>query len=445
MTRNITIYLLSALLILAIPLASCSDAVHFEGEGKGEVREASVTMAIGTRATGVPEGAQADVEKIHTWWVAFVDKDGIVRHVESRSPLLTTYVEQERIEINVPTGTYTLYAFANITPEALKAETGVEFIVGSTYPSAVETAGYTLVQHWASGTDLPMSGKQQVTVTGRANEVFSIEVVRMLAKMDVRFANESRKQVTINSLKLSQSQTDKVPLLPNYTYLESGWDTDVPCTAREYLRTYSSLLAAAPVLDAYDGVSAKGYVDIFYVRESQANYNVTGRYLMAVNITREGGNPEDLLFALTKDLRSIYRNDHVVIPIILSDYQVSLDVNFYPPIGGYPAVITEESDEGFYCKFGTEGDFEIYPKVEDTYNGYALLYGTGNPKFTYSITSVSDPSNIFTTAPTVTSTGEILGELGTGTGTAYVDVEITVSRTGVTDQIYDRRIYIIRE
>ncbi len=442
MRKDVITYLMLSLLA-AVFATSCSEESGHDPEADG--RTVAVDMVIATRATGTPEAAQADVEKIHTWWVAFVDKNGIVRRVESRDPLLTSYVEQERIEVNVPTGTYTLYAFANITPQELKTETGLEFTVGSAYPSAVETAEYTLAQDWASGTDLPMSGKQQVTVTGRANEVFSIEVVRMLAKMDVRFANESRKQVTINSLKMSQSQTDKVPLLPNYTHLESGWDTDVPCTAREYLRTYSSLLAAAPVLDAYDGVSAKGYVDIFYVRESQANYNVTGRYLMAVNITREGGHPEDLLFALTKDLRSIYRNDHVVIPIILSDYQVSLDVNFYPPIGGYPAVITEESDEGFYCKFGTEGDFEIYPKVEDTYNGYALLYGTGNPKFTYSITSVSDPSNIFTTAPTVTSTGEILGELGTGTGTAYVDVEITVSRTGASDQIYDRRIYIIRE
>ena len=288
------------------------------------------------------------------------------------------------------------------------------------------------------------TSQQQVTVTGRANEVFSIEVVRMLAKMEVRFANESRKQMTINSLKLSQSATDKVPLLPNYAYLESGWDTDAPCTAREYLRKYSSLLPAAPVLGAYDGSAAKDYDDIFYVRESQANYNVTGRYLMAVNITREGGNPEDLLFALTRDLRSIYRNDHIVIPIILSDYQVSLDVNFYPPIGGYPAVITEESDEGFYCKFGTEGDFEIYPKVEDTYNGYVLLYGTGDPKFTYTI-SVSDPEDIFTTKPAVTPSGEMLGCIGNTPGKAYVDVKITVSRTGVTDQIYDRRIYIIRE
>lgn len=441
MRKDVITYLMLSLLA-AVFATSCSEESGHDPEADG--RTVAVDMVIATRATGTPEAAQADVEKIHTWWVAFVDKNGIVRRVESRDPLLTSYVEQERIEVNVPTGTYTLYAFANITPQELKTETELEFTVGSAYPSSVETAEYTLAQHWPSGTDLPMSGKQQVTVTGRANEVFSIEVVRMLAKMEVRFANESRKQVTINSLNLSQSATDKVPLLPNYAYLESGWDTDAPCTAREYLRTYSSLLAAAPVLDAYDGVSANGYVDIFYVRESQANYNVTGRYLMSVNITREGGNPEDLLFALTKDLRSIYRNDHIVIPIILSDYQVSLDVNFYPPIGGYPAVITEESDEGFYCKFGTEGDFEIYPKVEDTYNGYVLLYGTGDPKFTYTI-SVSDLEDIFTTKPAVTPSGEMLGCIGNTPGKAYVDVKITVSRTGVTDQIYDRRIYIIRE
>lgn len=441
MRRN-TIKHLMLTLLTALIAASCSEDNTDDQDSEG--RTVAVEMVISTRATGTPEAAQADVEKIHTWWVAFVDKKGIVRHVESRPAGLTSYVEEERVEMNLPTGTYTLYAFANISQEELKSKTGVEFVEGSAYPSAVKTVGYAIAMPWAPDKELPMSGKQKVTVTGRANEVFSIEVVRMLAKMEVRFANESRKQITINSLKMSQSATDKVPLLPNYTYLESGWDTDVPCKPRDYLRTYSSLLEEAPVLDAYDGVSAKGYDDIFYVRESHANYNVTGRYLMSVNITREGGHDEDLLFALTKDLRSIYRNDHIVIPIILSDYQVSLDVNFYPPIGGYPAVITEESDEGFYCKFGTEGDFEIYPKVEDTYNGYALLYGTGDPKFTYSITTVSDPSHIFTTEPAVTSTGEILGELSTNTGTAYVDVKITVSRTGVTDQIYDRRIYIIR-
>lgn len=442
MRRNIAIYYRMLTLLTAVFAASCAEDSTDNGNMDG--RMVAVDMVIGTRATGIPEAAQADVEKIHTWWVAFVDKSGIVRRVESRPSSLTSYVEEERVEMNVPTGKYTIYAFANISQEELKQETDIEFIKGSAYPSTVATAEYTLAMPWASGKELPMTGKQEVTVTGRTNEVFSIEVVRMLAKMEVKYSNESSKKITINSIKLSQSQTDKVPLLPNYTYLESGWDTDAPCTARDYLRKYNEPMAAAPVLDAYAGGTAKSYDDIFYVRESQATYNPTGRYLMAVNITREGGHPEDLLFALTKDLRSIYRNDHVVIPVILSDYQVSLDVNFYPPIGGYPAVITEESQEGFYCKFGTEGDFEIYPKVEDTYNGYALLYGTGDPKFTYSITSVSDPSNIFTTAPTVTSTGEILGELGTGTGTAYVDVKITVSRTGASDQIYDRRIYIIR-
>ena len=441
--RRSTIKHFMLALLTAVVAASCSEDNTDNQDSEG--RTVAVEMVIGTRATGTPEAAQADVEKIHTWWVAFVDKNGIVRHVESRPAGLTSYVDEERVEMNLPTGTYTLYAFANISQEELKSKTGVEFVEGNAYPSAVKTVGYAITMPWAPDKELPMSGWQDVRVTGRTNEVFSIEVVRMLAKMEVRYTNESRKKITINRLKLSQSETDNVPLLPNYTYLESGWDSDDPCEARDYVRPYASLLADPPVLDAYTGGSPKGYDDIFYVRESQANYNVTGRYLMAVNITREGGHAEDLLFALTKDLRSIYRNDHIVIPIVLSDYQVSLDVNFYPPIGGYPAVITEESEEGFYCKFGTEGDFEIYPKVEDSYNGYALLYGTVNPKFTYSITAISDPSYIFSTDPAVTSTGEILGELSTNTGTAYVDVKITVSRTGVTDQIYDRRIYIIRE
>ena len=53
------------------------------------------------------------MEKIHTWWVAFVDKNGIVRRVASRPSSFTSYVDEERVEMNLPTGTYTIYAFAN--------------------------------------------------------------------------------------------------------------------------------------------------------------------------------------------------------------------------------------------------------------------------------------------------------------------------------------------
>ena len=126
MRRNIAIYYRMLTLLTAVFAASCAEDSTDNGNMDG--RMVAVDMVIGTRATGIPEAAQADVEKIHTWWVAFVDKSGIVRHVESRPSSLTSYVEEERVEMNVPTGKYTIYAFANIIQEELKQEKGIEFI-----------------------------------------------------------------------------------------------------------------------------------------------------------------------------------------------------------------------------------------------------------------------------------------------------------------------------
>ena len=61
----------------------------------------------------------------------------------------------------------------------------------------------------------------------------------------------------------------------------------------------------------------------------------------------------------------MYRNDWVRIPIVLTDWVLELDVTFYPPIGGYPAVKTEEKDNEFYARFGTGGYFAIVPRVRN--------------------------------------------------------------------------------
>lgn len=607
MKRYLTYIFLAVLAVLT----GCSDNNGLE---EGEFKEGVMTHVSlristrqnGTRATGTPEDPAYDIELIHDWWVAFVDRNGTVRAVVTRPVGLTTYVEEEKIEVDVPTGTYTLYAFANLSQTELNTNTGLQFTVGSAYPSGIETAQWQILQHWSNTADLPMSGKQSVTVTGRANEVFSIEVVRMLAKMDIQFINESVKDITINSIKMSQSPSDYVPLLPNYTYLDTGWpvgavtpsvdllgtvnadyseknkhgenchpitknadrdwtislhkftppgepnwysriwwntgdavnpadaievsmtlnadhnisgvqvglmnsdqndfnggaregikldltsgvDTPVnfvltgmtfsnarlqisaayseaegtllrvkdvrvnKVVSRSYLRDYATIYGSKPALVKYTGsdpsvtpVTNEGkWTDRFYMRESQANYNIAQRYLMTVNVTRQDGHTYDQMFALTRELSSIYRNDHIVLPVILSDYMVSLDVNFYPPIGGYPAVITRESEEEFLCEFATQGTFEIMPKVINASNGYAIVYGTGNPHYTYEIKAISDPSHIFSVTPSIeVGTGETLGELSTAEGVAYVDIDVTVHRTGVADQIYERRIYIIRK
>lgn len=290
-----------------------------------------------------------------------------------------------------------------------------------------------------------MTGTQKAWVVGRANEVLDIEVVRTLAKMDVQFSNESGRAVTIKSLKMSQSVADQVPLFPDYTYLEQGMPEPTATTspARDYIRTYASTgyTLAAHVT----GSTPASMRDVFYVRESQADFNLTHRYLMTVTMERDGSGETEQLFALTRELHSIYRNDYIVIPVVLGDYRVGVHALFYPPIGGYPAALVTESNEAFYCEFGTEGDFEVYPTVEDTQAGNALVYGTGEPHYTLAIRAVSDPDGILARKASLAATGEITGRLGTATGTAWVDVEVTVHRQGASDQVYERRIYLVRK
>lgn len=429
-------------MVIALLFACTSEEENNNTEGK----MTTVSMTIASRATGVPEPAAFDVEKIHTWWVAFVDHNNIVRAVIERPGDRTGYVEEETVELDIPTGTYTLYAFANLSRSAV-ASSGYTFTIGYAYPSGIESATWTLSTPWTSATDIPMTGKQSVTVTGRANEVFSVEVVRMLAKMEFQFRNESVSEITVNKLTMTQAPTDVVPLLPNYTYLDSGWPITADGTSRDLDRTYTS-----STLSGYSGSGTPAsFNDIFYMVESQANYNFARRYMFNVNVTRTGsGHTDDYMFALTKNLESIYRNDHIVIPIVLSDYMVDLEVNFYPPIGGYPAVIRRTSDSEFFCEFATQGEFAVRPKVVDAAHGYSLVYKedgfSPSPYYNYTITHIEDPSTIFTGTPAIESTsGEILGRLNTNEGTAYIDVQITVKRTSGADQIYDRRIYIIRK
>ncbi len=433
---------------MAVLLLAACQGEGTDVETPGEGTPVPVTLGVrshsaSTRATGTPEGPEFDIEKIHTWWVVLVNQKNVVVKIITRPAGRTSYVEQEQVETEIPKGIYTIYSFANITQEELKMQTSLSFTEGGTCPD-VDAATLTLLQDWNKGKDIPMTGKQKAQVIGRMNEVLDIEVVRMLAKMDIQFANESSRAVTIKSLKMSQSATDQVPLLPNYTYLEVGMpEPTATGMVRDYTRTYASgnkLVAFTP------GSTPAMMRDVFYVRESQADYNPTHRYLMAVTMERDGAGASEQLFAFTRELYSIYRNDHIVIPVMLSDYRVRVRALFYPPIGGYPAVLVTENDETFSCEFGTEGDFEIYPTIEDTQAGNSLVYGTGDPHYTLAITSVSDPSHILEKAPTLANTtGEVTGRLSTATGTAWLDVRITVHRQGAADQVYERRIYLVRK
>ena len=63
--RRSTIKHFMLALLTAVVAASCSEDNTDNQNSEG--RTVAVEMVIGTRASGTPVAAQADVEKIHTW------------------------------------------------------------------------------------------------------------------------------------------------------------------------------------------------------------------------------------------------------------------------------------------------------------------------------------------------------------------------------------------
>lgn len=435
-------------IVLCALLTACSmvERPEFEEENGKTV---AVQGTIMTRATGTSEAAETNYELINDWWVLFVDGSGkIVKYLDRATATgYTDPVEKEGFFLEIASGTYTAYSFANISRDVVQEKTGLQFSEGSQMPN-LDNVNFAIADIIKNGHNftgnavrIPMTGKQVVTFPEKGKANVELEVIRMVAKLEFRYRNASKKKITINNITIQQNNLSEIPLLPNYTYLDSGWPVDANDGASATVDTKLTRSIGAAINPS--AASATQLTDKFYMIEHQAKFVPAKRFTIKLNITREGQEPEDL-YAITEQLESFYRNDHVVIPVVFSDYAIDVDVNFYPPIGGYPAVITNNDKDDFFCEFATQGNFVIRPKVEDASNNHQLIYNNGNPYFTYELKSV-DNTDIFSIAPHIEAeTGELLGCLNTKQGTACVTIEVTVHNGTAVSLSYERKIYIIR-
>ncbi len=437
------IYKLSytSLLALCLLAASCS-------ENGSPTNEPSPAAPVSSRASlsvklrGEETSPSAN-ELINSWWIAFADQEGTVSAIVERAASLSTAVEREEFNVELPAGTYMAYAFANITQQQLKDEAGVSFTAGQAVDADIKSKSKlwkVMPNNWDKATPLPMSGFKTVTISlQQPNPPIEIEVIRMVGKVEFSFSNASQKAITVNSVTLGPLATGAVTLLPDYSSLSSepvlpgglgSEDVKYQFTAGDAERTLS--------------VGAENaFSDFFYVRESNAADKPSGHFYVAVNITREGQS-EEQLYALTDELTYINRNDYINIPITFTDYVFDVDILFYPPIGGYPAVMTESRDDAFYATFGTKGKFVLRPLIREADEGSAYLQPS---QYTLTVTETSDPDGILTPTSLTTDpvTGELTGELTSKKGRATVKLSVSVKRQdGSASRTYNKTIYLIR-
>lgn len=382
-----TIHTALILMVLAF-LSACStdnaDSILGGSGGDNQGDKVTVHMTLstasssGTRAT-LSWNDGVDAENMKSWVVAFVKDNKVVSYAEKKDVSANNRIKDEVIIKDLPKGeaTYQVYSFANLTATELGIGKGkpVDF---DKKQWKMDGNGFDVNAATCKG--IPMSNKQEVTIdaSGKPDKT-ELWVVRMLAKVTLKFRNPSSTDLVINAITLSDVTSNpsstvntdgNIMLLPKHTDVSgasgatgssglTGADLDeVTCTpnlvgqAVTENYTYKLTKTIPAKVDKYETENEVS----FYVNESAAGN--TSKYFI-INLTTSAGVKR---YALFKDWTTIARNDHHILPISLDDYKLKFDVQSFTAIGLYPSITDNGTTLSYTCYYPEE-EFHIQPKL----------------------------------------------------------------------------------
>ncbi|MDE5814214.1 MAG: hypothetical protein K2H72_08010 [Muribaculaceae bacterium] len=386
-------------------------------------------------ADGRPQDPTERVEYIHNWWIAFVDSKGNVT-VKQRDGASADGFEAETFKVVIPSGTYNIYAFANINVPA-NSETVVKGLLDNNNTisgkalSQFVTAGFEQDgMRWSSDRNIPMTGYLEgVKIRNTVEEAFSIEVIRAVAKVEFSINNPSEEEVTLKSLLFDRITKSDVSLFPDLSAI--GLKAYTPMADADYgTLVLDSYLKAA---ESTDNVVLKNskHDFFFYCKESLGSkYDAAEKECFKITLkvdrNRNGESVEAERDFYTTGIINNYinRNDWIRIPIEFSDWKVFWKLRTYPPIGGYPSEFNQNEDGSTLSATVTYGgEFELYPsKILKGANPHDY---SGEVDWNKVEVSVVEDDGLFTKAPYLDKyTKAIVGELDySKVGTAKVRID----------------------
>lgn len=339
------------------------------GNNRGDKVTVHMTLSTapssGTRASlswndGIP------AENMKSWVVAFVKGGKVVSFVENNNVSDGNRIKDEVTITDLPKGkaTYQVYSFANLTATELGILKGAT-VNFDDKKWKMDGNGFDVTTK-----GIPMSNKQEVTIdaSGKPDKT-ELWVVRMLAKVTLRFKNPSATPLVINEITISDitknsrenGDADNIMLLPKHSDTSSGADKDeVTCipnlVGQAATENYMYSLSTSKTIPA----GTKDYNSeneiSFYVNESAAGN--TSKYFI-INLYTSTGVKR---YALFQDWTTIARNDHHILPISLDDYKLTFDVKSFTAIGLYPSITDYGTTLSYTCYYPEE-EFHIQPKV----------------------------------------------------------------------------------
>lgn len=383
-----TIHTALILMVLAFMTACSTDSADpIQGDSGGVNRGDKVTVHM-TLSTAPSSGTRAslswtdgvDAENMKSWVVAFVKDNKVVSFAEKTNVSDGNRIKDDVAITDLPkkNATYQVYSFANLTATELGISKGasVDF---DTKQWKMDGNGFDVNAATCKG--IPMSNKQEVKIdaSGKPDKT-ELWVVRMLAKVTLKFKNPSSTPLVINDITLSDvtsnpsadvNKEGNIMLLPKHSDASgtsgttgssnlTGADKDlVKCipnlVEQATTENYTYKLSSPKTIAKNTSATEENEIS-FYVNESAAGN--TSKYFI-INLNTSAGVKR---YALFQDWKTIARNDHHILPISLDDYKLKFDVQSFTAIGLYPSITDYGTTLSYTCYYPEE-EFHIQPKV----------------------------------------------------------------------------------
>ena len=486
-----TYYLLINILLLSAVCASCSKD---EGGNTPEPElpatpKLSIELNSRDIATKAPDDytPTKELEGIYDYYIYVVD--ATTNQVEVAVSGTAQSVDKVSVDyIEVEEGKKYVFAFANlkriesdpIITDILKLTEGASaygILSNDQTTQAVSFfAGKETNPLLVDGTHhIPMSALMDSTeVSAKERGYVKLDLYRMFAKIEFEFTNKYEGEVVIEEIKMDGFQNGNVYLMPHkfFPAMEAEMKKDGPGNYEaQNSRTYAPFLpngsygeivqpivlngetitldAAPKKTEGSTPTYPKSSGHIYYVNETDLattrEQTPSTRFQISLLMTMDDEK-------VTKPISLpnhtyIRRNDHMIIPITISDYTFELAVgNSRAPIAGYPDYMQAGVADDFTCTLEYAGKTELFFNLRDV-TGELV---EGLTKEDCPLTLVDDPNGLIAkdsdgqpdlTLETVgDGTGTITTTITNAYGTAILSLKIKLS-----DRTLSYTIYLVRE
>lgn len=364
-------------------LAACSagdDATSFPGQADAENR-VGVTLQLSALSSQTSQSSRSSLtragwetdteawpgEMMKSWFVVVVQNGQIEKIITSDLKSGVTEVEKDQAFVELNKGETTFYSFANIKPEDIGLDASKS--VGQPLPDGFDEKTYQMdgnsqLFHELMAPEFkngyPMSNKQMVNITDN-QQVISLEVIRMMAKVQLSITNATDHAIVLKTITLSdvtQNGNQNIKLLPNVDSNDQ-LQVNLPNSAKKGTLTLRAAENDGITIEARATQTA-----CFYMNESLVDKGADdgNRYfiLSLTTVDAATGTTSNHRYAMLS-WNEIRRNDYLKIPIKLEDYQIRWTVEAFSPIGVLPKV--KDDGENLSLDFGYYGEFHIKPEV----------------------------------------------------------------------------------